>query len=83
MALQTDLPALGAPGQPPAHPTPIPLAQVFPKALGPDEPQFYLGTVLLFPFLFCALVLETTWVWLPVSLWREPPPPLPACTFHL
>lgn len=46
---------------------------MFPKALEPDEPQFYLGTILLFPFLSCALVLETTWVWLPVGHLQRPP----------
>lgn len=48
-------------------PAPPPPCQVFPKAQEPDEPQFYLGTILLFPFLSCALVLETMWVWLPVG----------------
>lgn len=38
--------------QPPALPTPP--HQVFPEALEPDEPLFYLGTILLLPFLSCA-----------------------------
>lgn len=46
------------------------------KSPEPDEPPFYLGTILLFPFLFCGLVLEAMWVWLPVGhLQAAPPPP--------
>lgn len=57
-------------------PAPHPHPSRCSKSPEPDEPLFYLGTILLFPFLSCALVLEAMWVWLPVGhLQAAPPPP--------
>lgn len=57
-------------------PAPHPHPSRCSKSPEPDEPPFYLGTILLFPFLSCALVLEAVWVWLPVGhLQAAPPPP--------